>query len=93
VVTIKDIGLIDEVEVVMSEYDAFNKVLQDTKYLSEITDDILYECYGAAIRNDHARPFDGFTQEHRDAYLRLKLRGIHRGLPAASSGPVSLFSD
>ena len=61
----------------MKEYATFNQVLKNTQYLSEITDDILYECYGAAIRHDHSRPFDGFTQEQRDAYLRLKLRGIH----------------
>ena len=60
----------------MREYASFTQVLQNNQYLSEITEDILYECYGAAIRNDHSRPFDGFNQDHRDAYLRLKLRGI-----------------
>ena len=48
----------------------------DAKYLESITEDLIYEIYREAIVCDHARTFADFKQEHRDAYLRLKMRGM-----------------
>ena len=76
---LKENGLIDDMEDLMKEIPSYTKVLEKCKYLGELTEDVIYQSYGDAIRHDNARPFDNFNQEHRDAYLRLKLRGIHSG--------------
>ena len=57
-------------------YDHHASLLTDLNYLESITEDLLYDLYRDAITSDHSRLFSGFTQEHRDAYLRLKLRGV-----------------
>jgi hypothetical protein len=57
-------------------YDHHAQLLTDFKYLTSITEDLIYELYRDAIISDHSLPFEGFTQEHRDAYLRLKTRGV-----------------
>jgi hypothetical protein len=59
----------------------------DTSYLESITEDIIYENYREAIICDHSRQFADFKQEHRDAYLRLKMRGMR---PASFIPPVSI---
>ena len=46
-------------------------------YLQNLTEDVIYQILGHAIRQDNSQSFDNFSQEHRDAYLRLKLRGIY----------------
>ena len=51
----------------------------DASYLESITEDIIYENYREAIICDHTRKFTDFKQEHRDAYLRLKMRGMRPG--------------
>jgi hypothetical protein len=57
----------------------------DASYLESITEDIIYENYREAIICDHTRTFTDFKQEHRDAYLRLKMRGMR---PASIIPPV-----
>jgi hypothetical protein len=61
-------------------------VLGEGKYLESITEDLIYETYCEAIVCDHTRTFADFKQEHRDAYLRLKMRGMR---PASFISPVS----
>ena len=51
-------------------------MLVEGKYLESITEDLIYETYREAIVCDHTRTFGDFNQEHRDAYLRLKMRGM-----------------
>ena len=58
-------------------------MLQDVSYLTRLTEDTIYESYRDAIACDHTRPFIDFTQEQRDAYLRLKMRGVR---PAVAPG-------
>ena len=62
-------------------------MLADAKYLESITEDLIYETYHEAIVCDHTRTFADFKQEHRDAYLRLKMRGMR---PANFIPPVSI---
>ena len=50
--------------------------LDDTKYLSNLNEDSIYELYKPIIRLPHSEEFIDFNQYHRDAYLRLKLREI-----------------
>ena len=59
----------------------------DASYLESITEDIIYENYREAIICDHTRTFTDFKQEHRDAYLRLKMRGMR---PSNFIPPVSI---
>jgi hypothetical protein len=67
-------------------YDQHLSVLREAKYLESITEDLIYETYREAIVCDHTRTFTEFNQDHRDAYLRLKMRGIR---PASFISPVS----
>jgi hypothetical protein len=62
-------------------------VLGEAKYLESITEDLIYETYREAIVCDHTRTFADFKQEHRDAYLRLKMRGMR---PASFITTVSI---
>ena len=52
-------------------------MLLSTEYLADVTEDVIYAALSDAIRYDQSIPFENFTQEHRDSYLRLKLRGIY----------------
>jgi hypothetical protein len=62
-------------------------VVEEVKYLESITEDLIYETYREAIVCDHTRTFADFKQEHRDAYLRLKMRGMR---PATFTSQVSI---
>jgi len=42
----------------------------------DISEDIIYQEYNAAIQINHSRGFEDFSQDHRDAYFRLKLRDL-----------------
>ena len=68
-------------------YDHHVSVLAEGKYLESITEGLIYETYREAIVCDHTRTFADFKQEHRDAYLRLKMRGMR---PASFISPVSI---
>lgn len=70
-------GLIDNLNDANAHYDRFEQVLFNTAYLESVTEDVIYKNLGHAIRQENSEPFDNFSQEHRDAYLRLKLRGIY----------------
>jgi hypothetical protein len=62
-------------------------VLAEVKYLESITEDLIYETYHEAIVCDHTRSFANFMQDHRDTYMRLKMRGVR---PASFTSPVSI---
>ena len=58
-------------------YEGYEKALQSLRYLSDISEDTLYLLYEPALSIPQStRPFEGFTQLHRDLFLRLKLRAI-----------------
>ena len=45
--------------------------------MKDITENLIYETYKCVIQQDHSGSFLNFTQEHRDSYMRLKLRGLN----------------
>ena len=59
----------------------------NSEYLADITEDTIYQTYKTAVQVSHSKGFEEFSQYHRDAYLRLKLRDLHY------SQPISLFTD
>jgi hypothetical protein len=48
-----------------------------SEYLADITEDTIYQTYRTAVQVNHSKGFEDFLQQHRDAYLRLKLRDLH----------------
>jgi hypothetical protein len=69
-------GLILEVDQVHSKYLRLSRLVQRTQYLSEISEDVMYQAYSDVIKMEQSRSFEGFTDEHREAYLRLKAFAI-----------------
>ena len=69
-------GLIDLIDGMNSKYGDFEKVLINSEYLADITEDFIYQAYRTGIQANHSRGFEDFSQDHRDAYLRLKLRDL-----------------
>lgn len=50
-------------------------IIERYSELDKINEDTLYKYYKPAINHKNKAPFKDFNQQHRDAYLRLKLRG------------------
>lgn len=69
-------GSIDLIDGINSSYEEFEKVSVNSEYLSDITEDIIYQTYRTAIQANHTKGFEGFQQYHRDSYVRLKLRDL-----------------
>ena len=69
-------GLILEVDQVHNKYERLSTLLQRTKYLSDISEDIIYQAYYDVLNMEQSRSFEGFTDEHREAYLHLKASSI-----------------
>jgi hypothetical protein len=57
-------GSIDLIDGINTQYDDFEKVLKNSEYLADITEDLIYQAYRSAIQFDHSRGFDDFTQYH-----------------------------
>jgi len=74
--TISKDGLIDLIDAINIQYENFEKVLVKSEYLADITEDIIYQAYRVSIQSNHSKGFEDFSQHHRDAYLRLKLRDL-----------------
>lgn len=68
--------MIDKVDEADARFDEFEKTYENTQYLENLSEDIIYSFYRGAIRSNHNREFQDFNQFHRDAYLRLKLRDL-----------------
>ena len=67
----------DDLEACDEETKKIEDDLESIKnYLGKVRNDLIYETYREAIVCDHTRTFADFKQEHRDAYLRLKMRGM-----------------
>jgi hypothetical protein len=62
------------------DYGFFEEALSKYRYLSELSEDTLWTHYEGALKLVVNRPFDDFTQEHRDSFLRLKLCSINKML-------------
>ena len=69
-------GLILEVDQVHSKYQRLSRLLQRTQYLSDISEDSIYQAYSDVIDMEQSRSFEDFSELHRQAYLRLKASGI-----------------
>lgn len=65
-------GLILNVDQVNSKYQRLSRLLQRTKYLSDISEEIIYQAYSDVISLEQRRSFEDFTDQHREAFLRLK---------------------
>ena len=81
-------GSIDLIDGINSQSDEFEKVIVNSEYLAEITEDTMYQIYRTAVQVNHSKGFEDFQQHHRDAYLRLKLRDLHYSelvIPASES--------
>ena len=63
---------------VNDQLDEFNLMLNDLKYLGQLSCETLLEKYYPAILDDNTSPFTNFTQEHRDSYTKLKFRAINK---------------
>ena len=70
--------MIDEIN---SQYEEFEKFFVNSEYLADITEDTIYQTYRTAVQINHSKGFEDFSQHHRDAYLRLKLRDLHYSQP------------
>ncbi len=58
------------------QYNFYKEALDRSRYLANINENLIYEIYKGVIKLDNSREFPAdFNQSHRDAYLRLKLRG------------------
>ena len=71
-----DEGRVIELHEVNLKYEQYKDIVEKSQYLEDISEDKIYDVYREAIRQDHNMPFKEFTQDERDAYLRLKLKGL-----------------
>lgn len=58
------------------DYDKFFQIHQFTSYLSNITEETLWNAYQAGLLVAGNLPFTDFTKENTEAFYRLKLRSI-----------------
>jgi hypothetical protein len=42
-------------------YDKYEKILANSEYLQNITEDIIYNAYQPAVRKNHSREFNNFS--------------------------------
>ena len=70
-------GLIDQLGDAKSQYSRLQKDLDCSKYLKEITDDVIFKALSDTIKENHNQPFVNFNQDHRDQYNRLKFRSFY----------------
>jgi len=52
--------------------------LDEYQCLATLDESTLLDHYYPAVINDNVSPFKGFTQDHRDAYLRIRFRAENR---------------
>ena len=71
-------GAIDKLVKVDLDYSVYTDQLSKLTYLSALSESLIYDLYQGLIQLDSSvRDFpQDFNQSHRDAYLRLKLRGV-----------------
>ena len=70
-------GAIDKQFEIDKKYQGYKDILENSKYLADINEDLIYNIYREVIQLDNSREFPKeFDQSHRDAFLRLKLRGV-----------------
>jgi hypothetical protein len=72
-----------------ADSEKYEKSLQSLKYLQDLSEDTLWILYEPALSQpSSSRPFDDFTQHHRDLYLRLKLRSLDSKFSSKSHAPT-----
>lgn len=52
------------------------KTYEELQYLKSLDETAIYNSYEDIIKRSHTLTFDGFTQDHRDAYVRLKFKAL-----------------
>ena len=62
----------------IEDYEKLTQVLQSLFYLASLSEDTILDTYFPAVLSDNTTPFVHFTQDHRDAYTRLKFRALNR---------------
>ena len=69
-------GLIYEIDGLDLQLENMTRVLEQSRYLSDLNDEVLYYAYSQALLSDNVTSFVDFELTHRDAYLRMKFRAL-----------------
>jgi hypothetical protein len=54
------IGSLDEIDEIDSKLNDFERVFEKSKYLGDITEDIIYQTYRTAVQGNHSKGFEDF---------------------------------
>ena len=57
-------------------YEELNQMINDCRYLENLSFDVLCKQYQTALLRDNERPLTNFNQYHRDLYMKLKFKAI-----------------
>ena len=71
-------GDLSQLFTLQDKLDKFEQQLKGYEYLATLSEADLLENYYPAIVSDNSSPFSNFTQNHRDAYIRLKFRAVNK---------------
>ena len=63
------------------QIELIKKDLEGLSNIDEITEDTIFELYSEIIKEEHKGSFKDFTQDNRDAYIRLKFKAISNQRP------------
>jgi hypothetical protein len=69
-------GQVAEILQIETLYNEFKHTFDEVKYLESISLEVLAKLYHEALLRDNERALDGFTQEHRDLYMKLKFKAF-----------------
>ena len=74
--------LIKDYDFILSE--SLEKQISDAMYLQDLCEETLWNTYDGilTVAGMHGLPFANFTQEHRDAFFRLKMMAVDKRLRA-----------
>jgi hypothetical protein len=67
--------------------------MTEAESIGEINEDQVFEAYQDAIKQNHTAPFEDFTQQNRDAYMRLKFRAMNPSFPKIPALPSNADLD
>ena len=67
--------------------ESIKKDLEGMSNIEQITEDTIYDLYSQVIQEEHTASFKDFTQNNRDAYIRLKFKAISSQRPKFPNFP------
>jgi hypothetical protein len=70
-----------------AECNRLTESLEELTYLETLNEDLIYREYRPALAKDNSNPFADFSQEHRDAFYRMKFREMNSRL--SQGQPIS----